>query len=652
MRFGVDTGGTFTDVICLTEAGVLATYKLLSTPDDPSKAIVEGMRNLDATSFQLVHGTTVATNALLERRGARLAFITTRGFEDLLFLRRQNRPELYTFNVKRRPALVAAEDCVGVQERMLSDGTVHGELADSEVARVVNEVAARGVDAVAICLLHAYANHEHEARIAEALRSELDVFITASHEVLPQFREYERASTTAVNAFIGPVMSRYLGELTRALPEARSVDILQSNGGRASVDYVRHYPVHTVLSGPAGGVVGAWSVARELGIDKIITLDMGGTSTDVSLARGGLTWTSEAEIDGLPVHVPVTDIETVGAGGGSIAYIDPGGSLRVGPQSAGADPGPASYGLGGGSFTVTDAHLILGRLRAEAFLSGEMQLDRVAAVQAAETLAASLGEDVVDLANAVLEIANVAMVRAIKTVSVERGHDPSEFSMVAFGGAGGLHACGIADALDIQRVIVPRVPGLLSAYGMLRADTLRVVSATLLAELQTVLGTERLRRSLEELSAELDRSLEGSYDVEVEADLRYVGQSFEISVPVHWSVELFDDDPTTQFERQHENLFGYLTERPIELVGIRLIGRAAAAEWQSSEVPSGDGLYRTEVVVFGEAAHETRIFERSELPDDVLEGPVIVSEYSATTIVPPGWRLSLSKGHLMLEKSA
>ena len=558
---GVDTGGTFTDVILRDDGGRAHVHKLLSTPADPSEAIGDGVARVLAdtssdTPPHIVHGTTVATNALLERDGARVAFVTTGGFEDLLFLRRQNRPDLYRFDIELAPPLVDGEDCLGVSERRAWDGSVLEALSDDEIERVVDELEERDVEAVAVCLLHAYADASHEQRLVEAIRAAMpEVHVSASSEVVREFREYERASTTCVNAFVGPIMARYL-EALRDRVEASRLEILQSSGGRCEVDYAARLPVHTVLSGPAGGVVGALAAAREVGIDKIISFDMGGTSTDVSLCDGEVILTSEAEIGGVPIHVPVIDIHTVGAGGGSIAYADPGGALRVGPRSAGADPGPACYGRGGDEPTVTDAHVHLGRVRPDRFLGGRMDLDAQAASTSVESLADSLEMDADETAHGILDVADANMARAIKVISLEKGYDPREFCLVAFGGAGAMHACRLAKMLDIPRVLVPRNPGLLSAYGMLNAASQRLYSRTVLEPLAPLVHQEERRaRLIEELSQLEQRArgdLEAAWeqiDFEFAADLRYRGQSFEITVSVDWSAGADTlEDPTEAFE--------------------------------------------------------------------------------------------------------
>lgn len=664
---GVDTGGTFTDVILREPSGRVRLHKLLSTPSDPSEAIGDGVAHVVADSDLLspphiVHGTTVATNALLERKGARVALVTTAGFEDLLRLRRQNRPELYRFDIELPPPLVTQGDCFGTEERVGYDGGVLRALDADEIERVVAQLADEGFEAVSVCLLHAYANPAHEEALGQAIRRALPgAHVSLSHEIIREFREFERASTTSVNAFVGPVMAHYLQALSRRV-EADRIEILQSSGGRSEIDFAAEYPVHTVLSGPAGGVVGALSAAREIGIDKIITFDMGGTSTDVSLCDGQVLLTSEAEIGGLPIHVPVIDIHTVGAGGGSIAYADPGGALRVGPRSAGADPGPACYGRGGTEPAVTDAHVHLGRIRPDRFLGGRMTLERDASEAAIAQLADELGLDADQTAQGILDIADANMVRAIKVISLEKGYDPRDFCLVAFGGAGALHACRLAAVLDIRRVLVPRHPGLLSAFGMLNADSQRLYSKTFLRPLARYLDEDDSRDKMrDELSALEARAREDLQDDDVELqwslDLRYEGQSFEIGVPVDWSPD--DDhftDPTETFEQRHERLYGYRAEgREVELVTLRLKAFVPAetfsfADGAEAVAPmNGAPAVQTADIGFKSGTVETRIIERSTLEEgESFDGPAVIAEFSSTTLVPPGWRVEVTGGHLLL----
>lgn len=640
--FGVDTGGTFTDVVRRDSDGIISLHKLLSTPSDPSRAIVEGIRFFgDDTNLRLVHGSTVATNALLERRGAKVLLVVSAGFEDLLYLRRQNRPQLYTQNPNLPAPLVAYADTCGVSERVLHDGVVMVALMTDEVAELVER--ARGYEAVAICLLNAYTNPLHEQVIKEALRlANPGLHISASHEVLNEFREYERTSTTAINAYVGPVMTRYLQALADELAPA-PIDVIQSNGGRYDLAAAAEFPVNTILSGPAGGVVGAWSVAQELGFDQIIGFDMGGTSTDVSLCDGGMSWTNESLIDGVPIRVPVLDIHTVGAGGGSIAWRDEGGALRVGPRSAGATPGPACYGQGGVHPTVTDANAFLGRIPAGALLAGQMTLDHEAATQAVSRGAAEFGIDPVVFAQGLIDVANASMVRAIKVISVERGKDPRGFKLVSFGGAGGLHACALADELGIKTVIVPAMPGLLSAYGMLKAPALRTASQTVLV----TLGDDHLalQRMVERLQLDVEARLPRS-QVECFAECRYVGQSFELRMP--WLESAVD--LSSSFHSLHEKSYGYLMDRPIEVVNVRVIA-TAAAPLEAFVVPTLPDEPETKSMAVFERETEIRIVPRQNLKTgEAHRGPMVIVEFSSTTLVPQGWTLTVSKGHLLLER--
>ncbi len=638
--FGVDTGGTFTDVVLREADGNVSLHKLLSTPSDPSRAIVEGIRFFgDDANLRLVHGSTVATNALLERRGARALLVVSAGFEDLLYLRRQNRPELYTQDPQVPVPLVDHRDTMGVAERVLHDGSVQLELSLAAIESVVRRAV--GYEAIAICFLHAYANPSHEQSLKAALTlAHPSLHISASHEVLNEFREYERASTTAINAYVGPVMTAYLHALEVELSPA-PIDVIQSNGGRYDVAAAAEFPVNTILSGPAGGVVGAWSVADELGFDQIIGFDMGGTSTDVSLCDGGMTWTNESEIDGIPIRVPVLDIHTVGAGGGSIAWRDEGGALRVGPRSAGASPGPACYGQGGLSATVTDANLFLGRIPSDARLAGEMSLDLAASTQAICAGAAEFAIDPVEFAKAMIDVANASMVRAIKVISVERGKDPREFKLVSFGGAGGLHACALAEDLGITTVVIPAIPGLLSAYGMLKAASLRTASRTVLM----TLGHDHsgLQRVLDELRDEVESQMSEGV-VEFFAECRYVGQSFELSMPWATSASALE----TSFHARHELSYGYHMARQVEVVNVRAVATRPAITGAFCVPDPPAAAIKHGVAVFDRES-EIRIVPRQNLcegQDD--QGPMIIVEFSSTTLVPRGWTVSLAKGHILL----
>ena len=560
---GIDVGGTFTDAV-LFEAGELRTAKL-PTSARPEESVVAAARAVGAESVErFTHGTTIATNALLERKGARTAFVATAGFEHLLHLRRQNRAHLYRLCSDHPAPLVPLERCVGVRERIGPEGVVE--------ALDLASLPELDAEAVAICLLFSFRDPSHEATVAAEVRQRLpDAHVVASHEVSAEFREYERASTTAVDAYLGPVVSRYLGSLVERCAEAGLPEplIMRSSGGVASVREAAAHPAPILVSGPAAGVVGAARVARMAGIENAISLDMGGTSTDVCLIAAGAAARSAARaVGGLPVRLPTVDLHTVGAGGGSLVWRDAGGALRVGPESAGADPGPAAYGRGGTRPTVTDANLLLGRLPER--LAGGLELDRDAAARALEKL---------DPAE-VVEVVNAEMLRALRVISVERGHDPREFALIAFGGAGPLHACALAEELEIGTVLVPAAAGVLSALGLVASDERR----------DTVRSYVRPLAEAGELPAE------------GEADLRYTGQSFELTVPL-------GADVAAAFHRAHEDRYGYSDrERPVELVAVR-----------TADVRPGPELVLPPA-------------ERLE-----VAGPHVLELEGATCWIPPGW---------------
>ncbi|MCH2653656.1 MAG: hydantoinase/oxoprolinase family protein [Gemmatimonadetes bacterium] len=482
----VDTGGTFTDLVLLRE-GQIRTLKVSSTPEDPSQAVLDGILKIfgitDVASckddpFTLLHGSTVATNTLLERRGAKVLLVTNRGFEDVIEIGRQNRPQLYALVGHRLPPLVMRDDRVGISGRIGPQGEEIEPLDLEELATLTLRIKEHNAEAVAISLLHSYANDAHEQIVAEAL-GDIGLPLSVSADLVPEFREYERTSTTVVNAYVAPIMSNYLGRISKEAGATR-VRIMGSNGGVLPVERARKEPVHTVLSGPAGGVMGALTWAERSGREQIISFDMGGTSTDVSLCPGHPLRTREFEIAGQPTAIPVLDIHTVGAGGGSLARVDAGGALRVGPQSAGAEPGPICYGRGGSRVTVTDAHVWLGRLPASAFLGGSETLDRDAIRDPLGVLATALGASLEETAEGILAVADTAMERALRVISVERGYDPEDFTIVAFGGAGGLHVTELTERLGAREALIPPDPGLLSAYGMLASPVTRETARTVL----------------------------------------------------------------------------------------------------------------------------------------------------------------------------
>ncbi len=581
---GVDTGGTFTDLV-LVDGAEVRTWKLPSTPDDPSQAVLEGIRRLVGERPALIfHGSTVATNALLEGKGAPVALVVTAGFRDLLRIGRQNRPELYALHPRRQPPLVPPERTVEAAERVLADGSVATPLRAAEVARVVAAVEATGAGSVALCLLHSYANPAHEEELAGALAA-AGLRVSASCRILPEFREFERAATTAVNAAVAPVMSHYLERLQAGLGE-RPLRIMQSNGGALRAETAGGEAVRTILSGPAAGMVGAFTAARAAGCERVLTFDMGGTSTDVGLCAGAIPFSAETVIAGWPVKVPMIDLHTVGAGGGSIARLDAGGALRVGPESAGADPGPACYGRGE-AVTVTDANLYLGRLLADRFLGGRMRLDTDRARAAVERLADQAGLPPRRLAEGVIEVAEATMAGALRVVSVARGHDPRDFVLLPFGGAGGLHACALAERLAIPRLLLPPHPGLLSAVGLVLADVIRDYSRSVLRS-GDLADSElrRLYRPLEE-QARAEMAAEGitggELRLEPSVDLRYRGQSFEVNVPLA-------GDFRAAFHARHETLYGYRDEgRPLQVVTLRLRATGRGARPDVAVAPVGGG---------------------------------------------------------------
>jgi N-methylhydantoinase A/oxoprolinase/acetone carboxylase beta subunit len=631
MRIGVDAGGTFTDFIVLDDNGRLTTFKIRSNPHAPAEVILAGIeRAAGKTKAEVVHGSTVATNALLERKGAKTAFVTTAGFEDLIEIGRQNRTELYNLMPAPRRLLVAREMCFGVKERVHFDGSIAEKPSAAEWKRVAARLKKSGAKSVAVCFLHAYQNPANERAASKAL-TQAGVYLCTSHEISPEIREYERGSTTLVNAYVGPLMESYLGQLERS-PQGRRIAIMQSNGGFLSARDARKHAVRTVLSGPAGGLVGALETARASGFKRVLGFDMGGTSTDVSLVDGVARHTTEASIDGYPIRVPMLDIHTVGAGGGSIARVDAGGLLRVGPESAGADPGPACSGTGTEA-TVTDAHVVLGRIGAEQLLGGAMTIDTGRASAAVDKIAERLKIDRASAAAGILRVANANMERAIRVVSVERGHDPRDFALVAFGGCGGLHACEIAEELGVRTVIVPEYAGALSALGMLMADAVRDYAAG-------VLG----RRDIEKVFANLEKHARGA-EIERTADLRYRGQSYELNVP--WN----SGDPTPLFHREHEKIYGYANrDRDVEIVTIRVRARTTLEKPKLIRSGAAKAAKPEQRHVWtGGSSKKVDCWKREQLSDRAKQGPALVLDYGSTTLVPPKWKFRVDRaGNLLL----
>jgi len=637
-RVGVDTGGTFTDFV-FEQDGRLNLFKLPSTPSDPSLAIQQGLMRICAETgsrlnqIEIVHGTTVGTNALLQRRGARTALITTKGFEDVLVIGRQARPELYNLNAIKPPPLVTDELRLGIKERVVASGEVIEPLDEHELQKLVRKLKQSKVEAIAISLLFSFLHPEHEERVAVAL-AELDVPLSISSRIHPEYREYERTSTVVINAYLQPLMGRYLGRLAafNRQPKAQSTKlnlrVMQSSGGSISADVAAVEPVRTILSGPSGGVVGALRSAQLAGLQNIITFDMGGTSTDVALCDGGaIRTTNEATVAGLPVAVSVMDIHTVGAGGGSIARVDEGGSLRVGPESAGADPGPACYGR---SLlpTVTDAHVVLGHFGGMGLLGGEFKLDEKRAHEAMSKLASDLSKvsgkrcSVTAAAEGVLSVANTNMERALRHISVERGHDPRQFALLPFGGAGGLHAVDLARALRIPTVIVPTAPGALSAVGVLVADVIKDQSRTVMYTYRAR-ETAKLARVFAEMEKEATKMLRAEgfpaarQRHERSLAMRYRGQSFELEVRYTTS------DLASAFHHAHRERYGYAQEHSeIEIVSARVRSFGVVEKLAQRKITSGKSRASGD------------IYKREELGAGAkLKTPCIVTEYSATTLI-------------------
>ncbi|MCX6571183.1 MAG: hydantoinase/oxoprolinase family protein [Candidatus Aminicenantes bacterium] len=646
VRIGIDTGGTFTDFV-IWKDGRLSNRKVLTTPQDPSLAIFEGVAEFLRTcpAVFIIHGTTVATNALLQRKGGRIALVTTAGFEDILAIGRQTRRELYALQPEERFELIPAGRRFGIRERMLASGQVEKAVSRAEVRKVIAKIRKAGSEAVAVCLLHSYANAENEDVVAEEL-ARAGLLASVSSRLLPEHREFERMSTTATNAYLMPVMDRYLRELDDRLGPAE-LRIMQSNEGYISPARARLEPIKTAFSGPAGGAVGARILAQAAGFPDIVSFDMGGTSTDVSLIEGRIRRTHESRIGDFPIRLPVIDIHSVGAGGGSIAYTDRGGSLRVGPQSAGADPGPACYGKGEMP-TVTDANLCLGRLDPEFFLGGRMRIHPDRSRAAVGALARRIGKSARETALGIVAIANANMEKAIRVISVERGFDPRAFALFSFGGAGGMHAMEMAAHLSMPTVIVPRNAGVLSAFGLLMADSIKDYTKSLMKpeSLVTLAGLEAEFQSLEEASV---RDMKGdgfaAKDIVLERslDCRYLGQSYEIDVPYR-KARTAGRAFLESFHSRHQKLYSYRHDRrPVEIVNLRVKAVAVTPKIPLVREPGRRTLdpkarIRKQPIFYGRAATEGMVIDRSRLaPNNVVRGPALVIDPESTTFLPPGY---------------
>ncbi len=666
---GIDVGGTFTDFVACDQATQrISAWKNLSTPGDPTAGILTGLAMLDdrqaVSNIRL--GTTVATNAILERSGARTAYVTTAGFRDIPFLQRGHREHHYDRTWSRAEPLVQRRHCYEVAERVRSNGDVLVPLDEAGVAAVAEAMRADGIEAVAVNFLFSYVNPEHEFRARELLTAALPgVPISISFDVLPKWKEYERASTTIADAYVKPILERYVQDMESrfvAAGVAARVAMIKSNGGEMTPAAAAAQPIHLTLSGPAGGVVAARAVARELGRDHVVTLDMGGTSTDCSTIVGeDIAFTTDFEIAfGLPIQLPMLDIRTIGAGGGSIAWRDKGGMLRVGPHSAGADPGPACYGRGGTQATVTDANLVLGRIDPGQFLGGAMPLDRSAAERALAELAEPLGMSVPEVAIAILRIVNTNMVGALRTVLIERGHDPRDFALMAFGGAGPLHAAELIGEAGIGSAIIPIHPGQFSALGFTLADARVDLERTVDMTSRRFDG-DRATEVLAGLVASgrdslLEQGYEGDLRVERTLELRYLGQNYELELAID-----FDQFTPANCERlwadfhaRHEARFGFrVANEVIELTTIKCAVSAPAEKPELPRIAVADTVQESarRPVWFADGEHMTPVYRRAALGAGAsLDGPALVEEPASVTVVCPGQRLSVTaSGHLVVE---
>jgi N-methylhydantoinase A len=680
LRVAVDIGGTFTDVVVFDEAkGSLALAKALSTPAELARGVQEGLTKtaipLDRV-LSLIHGSTIVVNAIIERKGAKTALVTTQGFRDVYEIGRINRPESFNPRFRKHRPLVPREMIFEVPERMLADGSVRtpfDEEAAREVARIIKE---EGVEAVAVLFLHSYRAPEHEIRMCEILReTDPNLFITASHELSREYREYERTSTTAANAYVGPIVSRYLGDLERRLRRdgfAGSLMIMQSNGGLSDVEMARRQCIQMMESGPAGGVVGTMALCEALDLEAAIAFDMGGTTAKACVIRRGEPSLSPDYFiggynEGLAVRIPVLDIVEVGTGGGSIGWLDEGGGLHVGPRSAGAEPGPASYGRGGSEPTVTDANVILGRLSPERFLGGEMRLDPNAAETVLrERLALPLGVNLERAASGMLQVATSAMANVVRHVTLERGLDPRDFTLVAYGGGGPLQAGSVAKELSIRTVIIPQAPGHFSALGMLMADLRRDYVQTLFARLDD-LEMYDLEDHFRKLEAEGREALERSgiapdrIVFERAADMRYVGQEHAVAVrmPANVADETARKEVKRLFDEAHELRYSHSApEESADMVSLRVSAIGRLAKPQLSKIPHGEptppraAVRSTRTVIFdGIGEVEAAVFDRTKLlQGNVINGPAIIEEAASTTVVDPDDTVTVNAyGHLVMQ---
>lgn len=640
---GVDTGGTFTDFV-LFDGKELKIHKVLSTPDNPARVIFNGIEVLikkeSCKQLKIVHGTTVATNALLERKGADVVLITTKGYEDVLEIGRQARGNLYDLFIKRAPIIVEKKNRWGVAEQISSDGKVIQKVKPEDIEKIKLRLEKSKTSSAAICFLFSYKNPTNEQIVFDALNSE-NIHLSASHQILPEYREYERFITTVVNAYVSPTLSGYLLTLETGLKklEINDIRIMQSNGGSISTSFAKEHGVNCVLSGPAGGVIGALNISKKTGIKNIITFDMGGTSTDVSLCDGKMRLSTETLIGEIPIKIPVIDILTVGAGGGSIAHLDQGGALTVGPQSAGADPGPVCYGKGK-QITVTDANLFLGRISPDFFLCGNMELHTKMVNTAFDDLAKELKMPPLKIAEGIIKVANSNMERAIKVISIERGYDVRDFALFSFGGAGGLHACEIAASLSINKIVIPENAGVLSALGMALAHIIKDYSSAALIKV-TNSDFVKLLQMAEPLVRQATNDLindgvsKNHIKVEVSLDMRYIGQSFELNLPLN-------NNFIENFHKLHNKMYEYFnSDYEVEVVNIRVRGVGKTKQPDLKKVVRKSGALADAFISKSNSFYENSwvgidIYKRDLIPFHTqIKTPALIVEDTATTFLPP-----------------
>jgi len=660
MFLGVDTGGTFTDFV-LFDGQSIKVHKVLSTPDSPDRAILQGIEELrlgpliKKGELVLVHGSTVATNAALEGKGVRTAYITNRGFKDTLTIGRQSRKELYNLTPAPQKPPVESDLCIETGGRLDSDGQVFEPLTQADVDAIIQQLEVLKPDAVAINLLFSFIDDHFEKTIEQAISEKY--YTTRSSYVLPEYREYERGMATWLNAWLGPLISNYLTQLHDQVTPT-PLSIMQSSGGTIDAKQAANRAVNLLLSGPAGGLAAVRSLTNTLNEQRLLTFDMGGTSTDVALIDGEIRLTNDGKIGDYPVAVPMVDMHTIGAGGGSIAYIDQGGLLQVGPESAGAFPGPACYGRGGERPTVTDANTVLGRLRPEAFLGKQMPLDLDKARQAVNTIAEPLGLSIEEAALGIITLANEHMTRALRNISVKRGEDPREFRLTCFGGAGGLHVCDIAEALNIKTALVPRLGGVLSAYGMLVAPHERQLSKTINQD-TSQLDLAQINAIVDELTEQGQSQLlsegvkQSQIETQISADLRYQGQSFTINLSLDPKDETLQQRLIERFHQAHKSRFGHDMALNVELVTVRVRVFAFTHNIEMPEIESASGQATQpegQVALYQISEHVPR-YQREELKaGEEITGPALISEQVSTTLIKSGWKACVSThGHLLLE---